>query len=381
MSSLPLIIGCAVTFTLYMGTYMRMPILPLFAQELGAGPTLVGFITSAFMLVAASLAVPFGFLSDRWGRKRVILLGIFCAGAASLLFFFAHNPYQLIAIAALGGVGISAFTPPMMSYVGDVARRGEVGRAYGWYTTALYLGMTLGPAAGGWVAGYRGFTSTFLSSTAVIVLAFLLATTLGKSSSTRTHASFASLFSAWGELKNNRLVLACWLATFTACFSWGIQMTFLPLYAKAQGITPYIIGLLFAGQALTNAVSRLPVGHWSDRVGQRRPFIFWGTVGAALSVGGLCFFGDWKVLLLLSCLNGLFMGISFIGIGAELAESVAPAYRGLAMGGYATFIYGGMMVGPALAGKTISLYGYTPGFIGTALLGLVGSLLFYLWSR
>lgn len=382
MSSMPLIIGCLVTFALYTGTYMRIPILPLFAQEVGAGPTLVGLITSAFMLVAAALAIPFGFLSDRWGRKRVIFLGILCAGVSAVLLYYAQNPYHIMAIAALAGVGIAAFTPPMMSYVGDVARQGEVGRAYGWYTTALYLGMTLGPAVGGWVGGSWNIRSTFLASAAVVSLAFIFATFLGKTNSSegRGHHAPAAIFSAWGELKNNRMVLACWLATFTSCFSWGVSMTFLPLYARAQNISTHIIGLLFAGQALSNALSRLPVGHWTDRVGERRPFIFWGTVGTSLTVGALCLFGDWHYLLLLTCLNGIFMGITFIGVGAQLSESTAPAHRGLAMGGYSTFIYGGMMVGPALAGKAISVYGYTFGFAGTAVLCLLGSAAFYFWT-
>src|SRR3972149_9980655 len=68
----PVFVACALSFILYLGAYMRLPLVPLFASDLGATTVQVGMINAGFMVAAALLSLPLGLVSDRLGRKRLI---------------------------------------------------------------------------------------------------------------------------------------------------------------------------------------------------------------------------------------------------------------------------------------------------------------------
>jgi MFS family permease len=70
-----LVVCCALGFASYVASYMRIPVVPLFAQDLGAGAVMVGFINSAFLLTTGVCAFPLGLLADRWGQKLVVTIG------------------------------------------------------------------------------------------------------------------------------------------------------------------------------------------------------------------------------------------------------------------------------------------------------------------
>src|SRR5574341_409577 len=220
-------VACVVCFLQFVGAYMRIPIVPLFARSEGATTTQVGMIVGLFMLVAAVSAIPVGRASDRWGRKVLILFGIVLGGLTSLLLPALHTPGQMMLLYAVAGLGVSAFTPSMISYAGDVAKAGEMGRVYGWITTSQYAGMTVGPALGGLTAGAWGDRPTFLASAAVLALALGTAS-LGLHSLPRvvtTGSGSADRHRVVREVFTNRTILGCWLSTFCVPFTWGVPIT------------------------------------------------------------------------------------------------------------------------------------------------------------
>lgn len=151
-----LLTACCISFVYFFGSYMRIPIVPLFATSLGADTVQVGMINAAFMLMAGGLSIPSGLLSDRMGRRIPLLGGLFLLAGSSFLLHWCTGPLQMAAIYLLFGVGLSAFSPTLMSYVADVTPPEVLGQAYGWYTMALYGGMPLGPAAGGFLGTAMG---------------------------------------------------------------------------------------------------------------------------------------------------------------------------------------------------------------------------------
>ena len=78
-----LFICCGVAFGGYLGSHMRLPVVPLYAKSLGADTILVGIINSAFLLMAALLSLPLGMMSDRLGRKRLACLGALILSATA----------------------------------------------------------------------------------------------------------------------------------------------------------------------------------------------------------------------------------------------------------------------------------------------------------
>ena len=159
-----LCICCGIVLGCYFGTYMRFPVVPLFAQALGADTVLVGVINAAFLLAAGALSLPLGLIATRLGMKRLAGAGLLILAASSFLLAVSSTPHQLIWIYLFSGAGLAAFGPTTMSYVAGISPPTHLGRAYGWYTTALYVGMSLGPAAGGFAAEAWGFPMVFILS-------------------------------------------------------------------------------------------------------------------------------------------------------------------------------------------------------------------------
>jgi MFS family permease len=150
---------------------------------------------------------------------------------------------------------------------------------------------------------------------------------------------------------------------------------------KEQNLSVRDIGLVFALQAAVNALSRLPFGRLSDRLQSRwvQAVIGFLLLGAALAAFGLA--RTLTGFLLATTALGLAMSLGFTPVGALIAEVVPPTDRGLAMGGYNTCIYLGMMISSAMMGVVIGWLGYAWSY---GLMGLIVALTtggFYLLIR
>jgi len=356
-------VACGLTLVQYVGAYMRLPLVPLFARRLGASTVEVGMINAGFMLAATVLSLPLGLVSDRLGRKRLILAGMGISCLTSLFLLLARAPWHVGVIYLFAGVGLACFSPAMMSHVADCVTTRFLGRAYGWYTSALYLGMALGPGLGGAVAIW-GFDLAFGISALVTGAGVLLGALRVPSPppAAPRAARESTLLADFREIVRSPAVLACWIATFFSTYAWGSLFAFFPLYARDQGISVAQTGLIFTVQAAANALFRIPLGHLQDRSGNRRSFILWGNAffGLFIALTGLAR-RELPLYLIFAGVGGA-MAATFTAIGAVLSESVAARVRGLAMGGYNTCIYGGFMVSAATLGIVIQRSGYAAGF-------------------
>lgn len=357
----PVLTACILSFILYLGAYMRTPLVPLFASGLGATTVQVGMINAGFMLAAAGLSLPLGLLSDRLGRRRLILAGMGISGLTSLLLIPARTPLQVGAVYLVSGIGLACFSPSMMSYIGDVSGPRFLARAYGWYTFSLYLGMAAGPGVGGAVAA-GGLRTAFLLSGAVIAAGLLIGGRRMPASPPIIGTPSGRIGPDIRELAANRAVVACLVATFFSTYAWGSLFAFFPLYARDAGISVTHTGLLFSCQAAANAVFRIPVGYLADRTGKRERFIVWGSLLFASCIAPVGVFREAAPLYILFLGIGGAMASVFTAIGAVLSGAVPGRVRGLAMGIYNACIYGGFAVSSASLGPVISRFGFSAGF-------------------
>lgn len=366
-----------------MGSYMRIPLVPLYARSLGASVVQVGMINSSFLLMAGFFALPFGLFSDRIGRKLLVLCGLAICSSSSFLLYLSATPLQLLAVYLFFGCGMAAFAPALMSYVTDISPPSHLGRSYGWYTMALYWGMSLGPALGGFTAQWLSIRQVFLiSGLFLFVVAWLVWLLLPRA----RHVIATGHRPRWGAesiryAMTNRPLLACWLITMSGCFGQGMFVTFLPLHAQNQGIEAGLIGLIFAAQAFSNAVLRIPFGHLSDRARDRSTLVAVGSVGCAACVACLGFSTGVLGLVFCSAFFGIFMSASFTALGALICEVTPLQHRGLAMGGYNACIYFGMMFASALMGTVIEFIGFAGGFLVAASLSFLAACIFHLVLR
>ncbi|MFZ0240740.1 MAG: MFS transporter [Desulfobacterales bacterium] len=380
-----LTICCLVTFGCYFAISMRLPVMPLYASAFGIGTAQIGVINAAFYLAAGILALPSGMLSDVVGRRRLALAGTLILFAGMLLLFYARSFFHLAGVYLLLGVGIAAFGPTMMAWVSAISPPTHLGRAYGWYTTALFCGLGMGPAAGGVLGEGLGYRYVFLVGAVLsavniwAVKRFLpapapVAVTPKTATRNRTSARWVLA---------NRPLIGCWLATFGANIIGGVFFTYLPLLAHERGLDAAQIGMIFLLQSVANAASRIPFGALSDRLGRRNYQAFFGTLLATVSVAGFVFARSFIDFLLAAACLGTSLAVAFTSIGALIAETAEPRFRGLALGGYNSFIYFGLMTGSVGWGPLIESVGFAEGFMmaGAVNLFFVAVFIVSMWGH
>lgn len=371
--SIQVLTCCLIGFICFLGAYMRIPVLPLLASSIGAGTAQIGLINAAFMLSAGILAVPSGFLSDRIGIRPVLIAGLALMSCASLLIPFCTTPLLLGSIYLVFGMGLSAFTPTMMSSVARAVPRTHVGRAYSWYTTAVYLAMTLGPASGGWLGRVLGIGEVFFVSGGLIVAALVAVLIFLPARVQTAHEDHAEPMAS--GIFSNRRLMAALVGTLGGCFGFGMFISFLPLHARALGLNVGQIGIVFAAQALVNVLLRIPFGHLSDRV-DRGLMSGIGLVLCALAVGAVGLAHGMTTLLLCACILGAGMGVGFTALSALVVVVMPPNQRGLGLGLYNSCIYLGMMLSSATMGMVIKVADFATGFFCAGAVTFILAVLF-----
>jgi EmrB/QacA subfamily drug resistance transporter len=137
--------------------------LPSLVRQLGATTTNLQWVVDAYSLVFAALILAAGSLSDRFGRKGILLAGLVVFAAGSLAGSFASTPNQLIAARAFMGIGAAAIFPSTLSLIANIfTERKERARAIGLWGATTGVGVAIGPIVGGWLLGHFWWGSVFL---------------------------------------------------------------------------------------------------------------------------------------------------------------------------------------------------------------------------
>jgi EmrB/QacA subfamily drug resistance transporter len=148
--------------------------LPSLVRQLGATTTNLQWVVDAYSLVFAALILAAGSLSDRFGRKGVLLAGLVVFATGSLAGSFASTPNQLIAARAFMGIGAAAIFPSTLSLIANIfTERRERARAIGLWGATTGVGVAIGPIVGGWLLGHFWWGSVFLF---MVPVAFVVGT-------------------------------------------------------------------------------------------------------------------------------------------------------------------------------------------------------------
>ena len=164
--------------------------LPAIAADLAIDATLLNWIPLIFLTASATFILPFARLSDRFGRKRVLLIGIVGVSIASLCAAMAESAAMLIAMRFLQGVCAAVGFVTVISIVSAALPVQVRGRAFGIIASLMYLGLTLGPVVGGFVVDYYGWRWTFVIQIPVSLYALWIGWGIDKEWMGPSYASF-----------------------------------------------------------------------------------------------------------------------------------------------------------------------------------------------
>ena len=253
---------------------LPLPILPTYIQDLGATTLQISIVMGCFAAGLLLSRTKLGRLADYRGRKIVLLLGSFVAATAPLGYLAVDSLPNLMVIRAFHGTSVAAFTTGYSTLAIDFSPPKQKGQIIGYMSLALPIGMALGPALGGYIAEWAGYTTLFMGAGIVGTIALILAWQLKEAHQLNTHKSASQTNSrknvssrSLRELINTRSLRIPAVMMMQIGMAFGTIITFLPLYIKDIGID-FNVGLFYTAAAIASFSVRLFAGKASDIYGR-----------------------------------------------------------------------------------------------------------------
>ena len=283
-------------FTAASQTIIITPILPVIGDELGVGPGPLGWLVSLYSWTLAAAALVMGPVSDRVGRRRVLLMGSGWLASALALHGLADSFGTLLAARVAAGAGGGMLSGAAVSYVGDAFSYERRGWATGWVMSGVPFGLVLGVPLGRMLAVEAGFKTPFVSFAAVMAVAFVLILTVVPQPNVERGArlTVGGALRQYGALLGMRDAQVASLLYFLMYLSLGLLLFYLPYWLTEQfpdlrvvvfgepltlfGVPVDFIASLFLVGGVASVLVSPRAGALSDVVG-RKPLILASCVG------------------------------------------------------------------------------------------------------
>lgn len=346
-----------------MSVSIIVPLLPTYADRLGAGPVLIGLLFTLPTAARALCSTPFGYLADRTARKPLIVLGT-CLGATSVVGLgLAENLEALLALRALDGIASAMQTPATTAYLGDVTDEDTRGSVMGAYRTVGMVGVALGPAAGGALAGVFSPAVPFVVLGSLTLGGGLLLgvrlPAIGNEHESQEKTDWEgigfSLATVSESVGSTVVALSVW-ALVSAVGTRALDPLLAPLLSTTVGGEPSYVGFAWAAFGLTMAVCMPVGGTLADRVSRK-----WALVTSdllwALVLFGLALSTIRVVPPLLLAVGGVASALGAPALTALQYESAPKGNEGALLGFYSTVYSIGGTAGPLLGGAVAATVG------------------------
>ncbi|MBX3238026.1 MAG: MFS transporter [Nitrospiraceae bacterium] len=364
---------------------VRMPVLSLFAESLGAGPERIGLIVSVSTITGVLLKLPSGALSDIYGRKVLLRVGVLAFGLPPFAYPFVTDLDVLTGLRFFHGLATAIFAPSALATVADLYRERR-GAAMGTYTACTQSGSLLGPFLGGWLAHEAGFSAAFVTAGIFGCIAILIFFSLHldepppRVRERGFRPVLTEMAKGFSAVARNHRVLITSSTDAAKMIANGALMAFLPLYGLSVGLNAGEVGLLFSIQAVTSFFSKPIMGRISDRVG-RQPLILIGLLICAATFVSMPHMSRFGLMLFLSAGFGFGEAVVSSSSAALVADSSEFKRLGAGMGMQGTIMDIGHASGPLLAGILIARLSYQEAFVAIAGIQLLAAVSFWATMR
>jgi len=346
-----LLITSVVTFLGFLDTHLLIPVIALYAFELGASIGIVGLIVGLYSLTNTPANILFGRLIDRIGHKVPLFVGLIGDAVGMFLYSVCRLPIHLALVRALHGATGALIGPATMSVIADYSEGTQKGRAMGFYGMSLATATLVGYGLSGVLASRLGYRAVFLFGAVMLIIGAVLSLLLPgnmKQARDRTKRSLGSLEKA-KDLLGRRGLIVAYCSIFAQYFTFGGVVTLLPLYAKNLGMEAFHVGMLLAIFAVMFIILQFPGGALSDRIGRLIPV----ASGLSLSVISLVILpsaGVFPLLAVVMALYGAAYGILFPSISALVTDYTISEERGMATGIFHALLTAGVAIGAPVMG-------------------------------
>jgi DHA1 family multidrug resistance protein-like MFS transporter len=358
------------------GIGIIVPVMPVFAVSLGANGFALGMIIAAFSLSRGLLQPIVGSLSDRWGRKGFMVVGLFVYSLVGLFLPKATSIENLIMIRAFHGIGSAMIVPVAMAYVSDMAPFGQEGRYMGMLNIAIFVGIGGGPLFGGFFTDLWGMASAFYAMAGLSFIAMLLV--LFKmpvmESGTRRKPPLG-IFKALVSMLSNRRTGGILLARMSTMIIMVPTMAFLPLLMNQWfNASAMQIGVVIACRTLVNALLQTPCGRMADRFDKVR-LLQTGCVVVSFVICLVPLAGSFWWLLFLFVILGMGEAVIWPVLGALATQDGRYYGQGTMMGVFSLAMSTGIFLGAIGAGISMDEFGLNWSFINIGIVVFILTLI------
>ena len=270
-------------FVIAVGFGMVVPILPVFARDLGASGLWLGLAFSGFAVTQTPLTPVMGRLGDRWGRRPFIMTGLGIYVFVGIGLALADTFQAVAALRMVMGVGGACMFTSALATIGELAPRGREGRYMGLFMVSFTSGFGIGPLIGGILKDSVGVDAAFLTLAGAAVFALLLVVALmpSQSATRRTDEEIAAIAPVRDMFRDFR-VLALFAFNFTFGLGIGAVMTFIAIFMNDVLLaSATMVGLVVGSRAVLSSVFQPIFGRLADRVPRQHMVAISGVLLAA----------------------------------------------------------------------------------------------------
>lgn len=361
-----------------MSAAMVFPLIPFYALHFNSSPLTIGFIFSSFYVAQLISAPLWGKISDHYGRRPALLIGLAALGVGYLLFAFAHTSWMLLLARMIQGAG-GGTTGVTQAYVADTVRPEDRARSLGWLSAGTNVGTLVGPAVGLFMVDW-GQAAPGLLAVSLCVLNLLFAWKWlpeSRKPGTAVRAKKPVWHGVWSVLAHpaelsHRLIIIYALGMFgQSCLSSALAL----YLAAAFSITEHTIGYFFVYVGIFSVALRSAfVGPAVDRLGEPTA-IRLGLASLALGFFGYPLAPNLWLLAAVIPLIPIGAALLFPATTALLSKSSDKAELGLTMGIAQTFAGISRLVAPVGATAMFQYLGHRSPFFFAAVVTAIGGVL------
>ncbi len=372
---------CVASATAMVGWSMVLLLVPLLALRFGASPTGVGALIAAGSIVPLVLAVPTGTFVDRWGARRVVLLGFAGSFAAMVPMAIEPSLAWLVVAYVLGNAVQNAYFIGAQALVAALGRAGKSREAaYGWWTTAMAAGQVVGPFAAGLLLDAFGPGAAFGGVAFAVAMAFALMLNVRQRGRAETVVP-PFRWRTGAALVRDRTVGIAILTSSAAVWAMTVHATFLPVHLESLAVPAVAIGALLSLRAVASVAVRPVMPRVVAALGGRERTVVFTLLALALGLAGVALSPSLWVLGIWVVLFGVGGGLSQPVSMVMVADRVAPRERGTALGVRLTFNRLAQLLAPVVLTALAERSGLISLFVAHALLVGVAALALVVWVR
>ena len=375
-------------FAIFSTTISKSPVLPLYVKALGGTDFILGLISAFSPLAGILFSFPIGLMSDKIGRKKLLVVSAFIFLISPLLYFFVSSPIWLIPIRFFHGIATAILGPVVAAMIVSTYEK-DKGEKLGLYSSSTLIGRTIAPSLGGFILWYFAspgiaifsyklvYIAAFISALPVFVLILLLK---DKTQNNNSKIKSKDFYLDLKYFLTNKKLFSTSLVEMATYFAYGVLETYLPVYLSQFNIPPYQIGMIFSVQILSIALSKPLFGKLSDKIDKRKQILF-GILTLGLSIGVLGLFHSIIAAIIIGILFGLGLSFSTVATSTYIAEVTKKDKLGASLGGLSSIMDIGQSIGPLITGIIITYFSFEAGFLVSFILAVVTASVFYFLNK